>query len=134
MDKLPIVDDFMDKVFTTFRPDTGIHEAIRTLMKERLTGALVVDEHKMLLGVLSENECMRVLMDGGFFQIPEGTVLNYMQKHVETTDRNADIITVAQRFLSGQFRRIAVVENNRVVGQITTRDILRGMEAYYEKL
>jgi predicted transcriptional regulator len=88
----------------------------------------------MLLGVLSENECMRVLMDGGFFQIPEGTVLNYMQKHVETTDRNADIITVAQRFLSGQFRRIAVVENNRVVGQITTRDILRGMEAYYEKL
>jgi predicted transcriptional regulator len=64
--------------------------------------------------------------------MPDDTVENYMHTVPMTVDSRLDIIRVAQIFLANPFRRLAVVEEGKLVGQITRRDIVRGMTKYFE--
>jgi CBS domain-containing protein len=38
------------------------------------------------------------------------------------------IVDLAQRFLDSRFRRFPVTDKNRLVGQISRRDVLRALE------
>jgi CBS domain-containing protein len=42
-----------------------------------------------------------------------------------------DILRAAQNFLENRFRRIAVVDDGKQVGQITHLDIVKGTEKYF---
>ncbi len=132
MRKLPIVDDFMDKSFHTVTPQTRVHDAMNLMLKERLIGVLVVDDQRRLVGAFSEKDCLKVLLQSGFHSMPDDTVENYMHEVSMTVGSRLDIIRVAQIFLDNPFRRLAVVEEGKLVGQITRRDIVRGMTQYFE--
>jgi CBS domain-containing protein len=130
MGALPIVSDFMDKSFATVQSDTLMDKAIRLLIKKKLTGVLVVDEKKNLVGKLSEKDCLKILLRHGFDQFPDDVVESYMHPIPLTVESTLDIIRVAQIFLDNTFRRLAVVDDGKLVGQITRRDIVKGMEKY----
>lgn len=72
-----------------------------------------------------------MLLQSGFHGLPDDTVQNYMHAVPMTVDSRLDIISVAQIFLDNPFRRLAVVEDGKLVGQITRRDIVRGMSQYF---
>ncbi len=131
---MPVVADFMDKVFATVKPATRINEAVDLLLKEKLTGILVVGEKKELLGILSEKDCLKILLYGGFHRVPDDTVDAYMHKAPKTVASDTDIITVAQIFMQSAFRRLPVVDDGKLVGQITRRDIVRGMQSYFKEV
>jgi CBS domain-containing protein len=128
---LPVVEDFMDKSFNTVTPATRVHDAMNLMLKERLIGVLVVDEQRRLVGAFSEKDCLKVLLQSGFHDMPDDTVEHYMHVVPMTVDSRLDIIRVAQIFLDNPFRRLAVVEEGKVIGQITRRDIVRGMAEYF---
>ena len=48
---------------TTFKPDQSIHEAIATILDKKISGAPVLDEHRHLVGNLSEKDCLRIIVD-----------------------------------------------------------------------
>jgi predicted transcriptional regulator len=73
-----------------------------------------------------------VLLQGGFNQTPDDRVQDYMHPIEMTIDSRMDILRVAQIFLEKPFRRLAVVDEGKLVGQITRRDIVRGMQRYFE--
>ena len=130
MRRLPIVEDFMDKCFNTVSPDTRVHDAMDLMLKNQLIGVLVVDSDGELVGAFSEKDCLKVLLQSGFHEMPDDTVANYMHAVPMTVNSRLDIISVAQIFLDNPFRRLAVVEDGKLVGQITRRDIVRGMARY----
>jgi CBS domain-containing protein len=127
---MPLVEDLMDRQFPTVKPDTRIQDAIDLIVDNNLVGVLVVDEDGELKGILSEKDCLGVIISHGFFQLPDDTVENYMHAPPATVDSHADILTVAQTFLDNNFRRLPVVNEGELVGQITRRDIVRGMRKY----
>ena len=129
---LPIVFDFMDKSFATVQPDTPMQKAIKLLIKRKLTGVLVVDAEKQLLGVLSETDCLKILLRRGFDRFPDDVVESYMHAVPMTVESTLDIIRAAQIFVENPFRRLAVVDAGELVGQITRRDIVKGMENYFK--
>jgi len=47
---------------------------------------------------------------------------------VKTVDAEMSIIDLAQLFLETKFRRFPVVDKNRLIGQISRRDVLRALE------
>ncbi|PIV93371.1 MAG: inosine-5-monophosphate dehydrogenase, partial [Flavobacteriaceae bacterium CG17_big_fil_post_rev_8_21_14_2_50_33_15] len=53
------------------------------------------------------------------------TVENYMVKDVETIDGNMNIFDAANKFLESKRRRFPIVENGKLVGQISQKDILK---------
>ena len=127
MAKMYTVSDFMDRQFTSLRPDSPLHSAIDILLDKGLIGAMVVDASGKLVGILSEKDCLKVLLQDAFHAAPDATVAHYMHEPEQTIPSNTGVVEAAQLFLSHTFRRMPVVDDGRLVGQITRRDILRGM-------
>ena len=54
-------------------------------------------------------------------------VSDFMTPDVETVDADMNIVDLAQKFVDHGFRRFPVLRNNRLVGQISRRDVLRAL-------
>ncbi len=134
MHQIPLVSDVMDRTFPTVKPTTGINDAIDLIRKKKVTGMLVVNDDGMLVGILSEKDCLKILLHDGFHRLPDDSVASYMHEVPRTVESSEDIITVAQLFLGSVFRRFPVVDDGRLVGQITQRDILRSMKDYFKQV
>jgi len=123
-----LVKDYMAKTLVTFKPDTDVLDAVHVLVSKRIAGAPVVDDEGNLLGMLSELDCLRVALQAGYHSQVGGPVREYMSTGVETVDAEMSIVDLAQRFVDTSFRRYPVMERNRLIGQISRRDVLRALE------
>ena len=122
------VRDYMAANLVTLTPDMEILRAIHALVQNRISGAPVVDEHGNLVGVLSEQDCMKVALDAGYYEEYGGQVEEYMSRDVKSVEADASILSLAEKFLSAPYRRYPVLDNNRLVGQVSRRDVLRALE------
>ncbi len=117
----------MSGKLVTFTPDTDVLDAIHELVDHGIAGAPVVDDHGHLVGMLSEFDCMRTVLNAGYHGEPGGPVADYMVTDVRTVDADMNIVDLAELFLESGFRRYPVLKNNRLVGQISRRDVLRAL-------
>lgn len=124
MSKVPTVREFMVTNLVTLRPEMPIREAIDTLLKHRISGAPVVDAAGNLIGTLSEKDCLRVFANAAFYNTDPGEVEDYMTRDICTIEPDADLFKAADLFLKHSFRRMPVLENGKLVGQISRRDVL----------
>lgn len=124
------VRDYMTVHLVTFRSDTDLFTAINRLLEHRISGAPVVDSQGHLIGVLSEGDCLRGILSGAYYEAVGGNVSSYMNTQVETISPEADIIEVSERFLRGRLGRLPVVENGRLIGQISRSDVLRAVKEF----
>jgi CBS domain-containing protein len=97
------------------------------LVQHRIAGAPVVNDQGELVGMLSELDCLKVALNAGYYGDWGGPVSDYMTPDVETVDAEMNIIDLAQKFLDSGFRRFPVLQGNRLVGQISRRDVLRAL-------
>ena len=122
--------DIMNPAVVTFRPDTDIYQAIKTFLKQRFSGAPVVDDDHRVVGILSEKDCLRVLTGEIWDGLPEGNVGDYMTHPVSTVEPDTTILDIAGRFLTKPYRRLPVLgEDGRLVGQISRRDVLGAIDS-----
>jgi len=123
-----VVKDYMARTVVTFKPDTPVLDAVHTLVKNRIAGAPVVDDEGNLIGMLSELDCMKVALQAGYYGDYGGPVRDYMSEGVRTVNIEMSIVDLAQVFIDEGYRRFPVTDNNRLVGQISRRDVLRALE------
>lgn len=123
--KLPIIRDHMDTTVHTLRPDAPILDAVDFLLEHHVTSAPVVDQDGVLIGIVSEKDCLRLLAAGTDAEMPRGIVADYMTRDVTTITPKMNVYFVAGLFLKNVFRRLPVVEDGKLVGAITRFDILR---------
>ncbi len=123
------VGDIMTTRLVTFTPETSIHEAIKTLLDRRFSGAPVVDDDGKLVGVLSKKDCLKVVFNTSYHQAWGGTVAEYMCAKVETLDAATDLVSAAKTFLASPYRRFPVMRDGRLVGQVSRADLLRALIA-----
>jgi CBS domain-containing protein len=126
--KSALVRDYMARQLITFSPDMDVLDAIHELVRHRVAGAPVVNEHGDLVGMLSELDCMKVALDAGYHGNRGGPVAEFMSTGTETVDAEMSIVDLAQKFLDCRFRRFPVMKDNRLVGQISRRDVLRALQ------
>ena len=119
------VRDTMSTNVITFAPGDSVVHAMATLLERGISGAPVVDEHGALVGILSEVDLIQVVVQDSYYDDPVGIVADFMQTQVECVDPDMDIFSLAQQFLEHHRRRYPVLENDRLVGQISRRDVLR---------
>ncbi|NJN41518.1 MAG: CBS domain-containing protein [Flammeovirgaceae bacterium] len=115
------------KDMITFRPDQTIQEVIDIIIDKRISGAPVLDSNKKLVGMISEKDCLKIIVDHVYHNLPMETrkVSDYMTKEVKTMAPTSDVVSAANEFLSTPIRRMPVVDNHVLLGQISRRDILR---------
>jgi predicted transcriptional regulator len=115
------------KDLITFGPDQSIEEVIDIIIEKGISGAPVLDDKKKLVGIISEKDCLRIIVDQAYHNLPSSArkVSDYMTAKVKTLESSSDIVEAANEFLSTPVRRLPIVENGVMVGQISRRDILR---------
>ena len=124
------VADIMTRRVVTLKLTSDIYDAVRTLLKHKISGAPVVGDDQKLVGVLSEKDCLKVLVGAALDGLPEGQVSAYMTRDVETIAPSSSIYEVVHRFISRPYRRLPVVdEAGRVIGQVSRRDALVAIES-----
>lgn len=123
-----LVKDYMVGDHLAFSADTNLLKAVHTLLQHELSGAPVVDANKRLIGYLSEKDCLKAALDASYFRREEGTVQDFMSRDVTSLSGDASLIDAIQMFLSKHYRCLPVVEGSRLVGQLSRRDILKGLE------
>ncbi len=124
------VADIMTKKVLTFTLDTQVLRAIDKLISKKISGAPVVDEDGNILGMLSEIDCMQTFMHSTYHNEMGGLVKDYMSDEVSTIPSTMGIMDVAEYFLETHFRRLPVVDNGKLVGQVSRRDVLRAIQKF----
>ncbi|MDG1661587.1 MAG: CBS domain-containing protein [Winogradskyella sp.] len=126
-DKLLKVKDYMTTSLITFSPSQKVYSVVEAIIKNKISGGPVVNEKNELVGIISEGDCLKQLSESRYYNMPleEDLVEKRMIRDVETIDGNMDIFDAANKFLSSKRRRFPIVENGKLVGQISQKDILK---------
>jgi len=125
------VKDHMTKNPLTLAPDMEIRKATHLLIERDVSGAPVLDKHGRLVGVLTERDCMRVAMQAAYHGEPGGLVKDFMSENPKWIGPEQSVLTVADLFINGRFHRYPVVDNGRLVGVISRRDVMQAIGKYY---
>jgi CBS domain-containing protein len=121
------VSDYMTTNLITFSPEQSIYEVIDMLIKHRISGAPVTNSKGELVGMISESDCVKRISDSRYYNMPmdDDRVEKLMTKNVDIIDGNLNVLDAASKFLEAKRRRFPIVENGKLVGQISLKDILK---------
>ena len=122
-----LVSDYMTTKLITFKPEQSVLEVMDLLIKNRISGGPVVNDNGELMGIISEGDCIKQISESRYFNMPmtDTKVETHMIKEVDTIDGNMNIFDAANKFLQSKRRRFPIVENGKLVGQISQKDILK---------
>jgi len=113
--------DIMTRGLLSVAPDTALTD-VAADMNERRVGAAVVLEGDALLGILTERDVLRAVGEG---RVDGTNVADWMTRHPETIEPSESTDTAATLMIHGGFRHLPVVEDGKVVGIVSIRDLMR---------
>ncbi len=121
------VSDYMTRDLITFKPEQSVEQVIDTLIRYKISGGPVVNDKNELVGIISEGDCLKQISESRYYNMPmaQDNVEKRMISKVETIDGNMNIFDAANKFLESRRRRFPIVEDGKLVGQISQKDILK---------
>lgn len=120
---MPYVKNFMNRSYISVSPDVSALEAVK-VMDEKNIGSVLVMEGNKLVGILTERDVLRKIASKA--KDPSKVkVSEVMSSNVITIGPETTISDAANIMVNKGIRRLPVIENNRVVGVITMRDLTR---------
>lgn len=117
--------DVMTTKLLTFTTDTDAFQAIEQLLRNRVSGAPVIDRQDGFLGVFSERYAMSLLIQSAYDGVPSPKVGSFMNTDTgRIVEEDTPVLDIARTFVSKYYRRLPVLRDGRLVGQISRRDLL----------
>ena len=115
--------DIMTKGAICVHKDTPISEAIQIMVNNGITGVPVVDEDKALVGILSEQNVLRLFHTHQ--QERDRTAGEFMTQPAVYFEENESLLDICFRLRDSSIRRVPVTLDGKVTGIISRADILR---------
>jgi len=109
----------------------NVLDAMQVIIDNKISGVCVVDDDANLVGVLSELDCLRAALGAIYNNSSIGSVGDYMaMDNLVVAHPDEDIVDVAQDMLLKNKRRRPVVEDGKLIGQITCRQLLSAVKKF----
>ena len=123
------VENYMTRRLVTFHPDHTMEHVIDTLLKKNISGGPVIDDNGKLCGIISEGDCLKEVVKGKYNNSPSlsGKVSEHMAKEVKTVTPDMNIFELADMFLTIKLRRFPVLQDGKLVGQISQKDVMKAV-------
>jgi len=109
-----------------------IYDAVNEILNHKISGVCVVDDENNLVGVLSEIDCLRAILSSIYNEGAVGKIREYMTTDVISASPHEDIVDVATDMLKHKHRRRPVIENGKLIGQISCRQLLGAVKRFAE--
>lgn len=123
------VQEYMQYHPVLFRTDIPVAEAVEMLIHHRQTGGAVVDEHKKVIGFLSEQDCLTRMIESSYYRQQVASVGDIMQKDVVSVKPYDSVLEVAQKIISDYILCFPVIDDDGVlVGVINRTQVLQAID------
>lgn len=120
------VKEIMTTPVVTVAPQATVAQALRAMIEHDI-GAVVVADGDAAAGMFTERDLTRgILDDPGLLG---RSVEDVMSSPVVTATPDEEVVFIFKRMSERQIRRLPVLENDRLVGIVTERDLLRWVDA-----
>ena len=121
------VADCMVPARLTITPQTTIHKAVEEMLRTQLIGAPVVDDEARVVGYISEQDCLRHMISGSYYNEESGLVGDIMKHEVLFAEASMDIVDLAQLMCGNKPKKYPVCEDGKLVGVISRSHILKAL-------
>ena len=108
----------------TINQESSIQDAIDLLLMQGISGLPVTDSEGHLIGIVTEFALLAIAYDQ---KVRNDTIAQHMTTDVFTVEATDPVNKVADLCLVHRVRRIPVLENGRLVGLISRRDVLKAL-------
>jgi CBS domain-containing protein len=115
------VEAIMSTDLLQVEPSSALVETAKA-MDDRRVGAVLVFDGKRLVGIFTERDLLRAVARGS---LSSGTVAEWMTAHPETIEPSDSTGHAAALMIHGGYRHLPVADEDRVVGIISIRDLMR---------
>ena len=112
--------------------DITLEECAKVMAKNHV-GALVIKENNLSKGLITEQDIVRKLIAKGINPLTK-KVKDFMEKKLITIKPNDDIYDALIKMRDYNIRHLPVVENGKMVGLLTLKDILKIEPQLFELL
>ena len=129
MDSIRLVRDFMRKKDLSFDVRDDVADIAATLVEHELSGAPVLGAGGVVLGFVSEQDCIKEMLNTAFHCELTATAADIMRPDVLTVDAGMEISVLAEPMCGDKPKMYTTIEEGQFVGLITRPDVLRAFVA-----
>ena len=115
--------EIMTKQVICIRKETPIFEALKLMATNNITGIPVVEEDMTLVGMLSEQDVLRLFHT--YDDEKDRTVNDFMTQPAIHFEEDELLLDVCYCLRDNSIRRVPVTLNGKVTGVISRSDILK---------
>jgi CBS domain-containing protein len=116
-----VIANHMSRDLLVIDPEERVAEAARRMVG-RGVGAVLVMNGDRLEGILTERDILKAVAAG---LAEDARVREWMTRHPETIDGSEATGQAAALMIHGGFRHLPVVEDGKIAGIVSIRDLMR---------
>ena len=118
------VSDVMWNHIEPIRCGTPLTKVVKTLLHNHVTGLPVVDDHRHVLGFISEQDCIHSLLVSSYHCEGDPIVDDVMFRKPLTISPEMSVVDLAQNLGAGKPKVYPVVDHGKLIGIVTRTAIL----------
>ena len=121
--------DYMQSRPITFKADMMVQAAVEKFLNSHQPGGPVTDEKGHLIGWISEQDCIAVMLKEAYHCEQVAQVRDVMRKEVLTVGPDTSILTLAEMMMGQKPKIYPVVEEGRLLGVINRHNVMQAIHA-----
>ncbi|MCV2885362.1 CBS domain-containing protein [Aestuariibacter sp. AA17] len=123
------VSDYMNRHPVTFETEMPVAEAVGKLLSSNQPGGPVLDANKKVVGFVSEQDCIKRMIESSYYREQIARVKDIMHKEVLSVKPYESIFELAQEML-GQKPKIYPVldDDGYLLGTINRTHVLKAID------
>ncbi|GLT17578.1 CBS domain-containing protein [Vibrio zhanjiangensis] len=121
------VKDYMTLQAVKFSPEMSLSVALEKMLKSNYLGGPVINDKQEVIGFLSGHDLLDKMVKASYYCQETYSVSDCMHTEVISVRSDTSIIELADMMKSGKPKVYPVIDNGKLVGIITRRDVLRAV-------
>jgi len=116
--------DSKGKDIVTINADSSVEDAIRTMDSKKISAIMVLDQGKAN-GIFTERDVVRSYIASNGKSFKDIKIKSVMVTDLVVAMLDDDLNNIAAVMVEKNIRHLPVLENNKVVGMLSIRDIIQ---------
>ena len=116
--------DVTNENVVTTTPDSTVSRVIDLMLEENVSSLVVIDENHRPVGIVTESPLLVAAVDP---QLSNDPISLHMQRNFVAVHPDEVLDQVVEKFLLYRVRHFPVVDDNKLLGIVTRRELMRAI-------
>ena len=127
VEKTVVVRDCMSRKVVSFDVADDVGDVVAVLLEHKITGAPVLNAERRVIGFISEQDCIKEMLNTAFYCDLTANAADVMKTEVLTVSADMPISELAEQLTTNKPKVYPVVEDGKLVGIISRSDVLQAL-------